>query len=609
MMETTVDIGLGREALRLYLSEVKDSQLEIEFEEEEHLLLDEVEQATDFLQKAGLSNLSKAYHEGQEITETMVNDSVRQRNLTEKQAQTVRSRVKTLNKTLRSHQPRRKQRQDVRDVAWNAETSSTGTRSRSATPDSLDSAEAIHEDLTSDEDQQLSLPPFPLDSENMVFKGQLKWTSSEPLQKFSRADHRGDIAHLGSENVILKGYQPLNEFGTLTRRERSGSDPTTDVLNSIENHNSDTFINQPVKLHSKLSRSHNSLIISSNSDEPVCLMGDGGLSFEGLLKQNQDPQPQNQSTEFRNSESVCVDELTDSQYQHLKLLLWVEVTAIFDQYNIIVLKRKSSTKSKRGNVFGVNLSTLVMRDMPRPTDNSMVPQVFQSIVHQLNTRCLEDDGIIRIAGQQHRLNYLSSEIEAKFYNNRKHVENLLSQATGHELTSILKKLLRDLPDTIFTMELFDMFYKCSMIPSCQDRLTALNLLVLLLPVEHRNTFRLLMQFCINVINHKDQNRMSLHNVSTITAPTFFSQKFPKDIGKMDKVDLKSTKTSTKETNYKYLHDTAVYCCIMEQMLKCGDTLWMVPFHLAQQAKEAQRRAQDRKDLGKERRLVRGILKW
>lgn len=68
-----------------------------------------------------MADLSKTYHEGQEITDSMVNDSVRQRNLTEKQAQTVRSRVRTLNKTLRSRQPRRKQRQDIRDVAWNAE--------------------------------------------------------------------------------------------------------------------------------------------------------------------------------------------------------------------------------------------------------------------------------------------------------------------------------------------------------------------------------------------------------------------------------------------------------------------------------------------------------
>lgn len=72
----------------------------------------------------------------------------------------------------------------------------------------------------------------------MVFKGKLKWTSSEPLyNKFHRTD-RGDVAHLGSENVILKGYQPLNEYGTLSRRERSGSDPTTDT---IEVHTSNNY--------------------------------------------------------------------------------------------------------------------------------------------------------------------------------------------------------------------------------------------------------------------------------------------------------------------------------------------------------------------------------
>lgn len=84
----------------------------------------EVEQATDFLNTAGLSNLSKLYHEGKEISEVLVSDSVRQRHLTEKQAQTIRSRVRTLNNTLRGRQPRRK-RQDVRDVAWNVEVINT----------------------------------------------------------------------------------------------------------------------------------------------------------------------------------------------------------------------------------------------------------------------------------------------------------------------------------------------------------------------------------------------------------------------------------------------------------------------------------------------------
>lgn len=85
------------------------------------LLSPEVEQATDFLQKAGLSDLTKIYNQGIEISDSIVNESVRQRHLTEKQASTVKSRVKMLNKTLRNRQYTRKQRQDIRDVAWNIE--------------------------------------------------------------------------------------------------------------------------------------------------------------------------------------------------------------------------------------------------------------------------------------------------------------------------------------------------------------------------------------------------------------------------------------------------------------------------------------------------------
>lgn len=231
--------------------------------------------------------------------------------------------------------------------------------------------------------------------------------------------------------MILKGYQPLGEYGTLTRppRERSGSDPTTEV------HLSHT---------GSLSRSHNCLSEL--------------LSFEGLMKQNEDDEQNN--WDF-NNETVNIDELSDSEYQYLKPLLYVELTAIFDQYKITVLKRKAKSKRKKGNVFGVNLATLVMRDMPRPTDNSMIPKIYQSVIHNLNSRCLDEDGILRLAGQKQKLEQLYKEIEEKFYTNRTYVETLLAQATVHELTGVLKKLLRDLPDPLFTMELFDMFHKCS----------------------------------------------------------------------------------------------------------------------------------------------------
>ncbi|XP_060515887.1 rho GTPase-activating protein conundrum-like [Cylas formicarius] len=602
----------SEEALRYYIDEVKDTQHDINNIVDEEYDFNEVEQATDFLQKAGLTNLSYLHQQGKEISENVLVNSVKQRNLTEIQTQTIRSRVATLNKTLRSRQPRRKHRQDVRDVAWNLETSSTGTRSRSATPDSLDSGDngnSHHDDLTWDEEQQLtSLPHFSLG--NAPAKVKVKWTSSEPWQskRFSKND-KGDVAHLGSENVVLKGYQPLTESGSLTKihRERSGSDPTTEIhLSPLKIENAE-LLEKPgdieiVQGPSQVNTNHNFSRVYIHCNE--LNDNNGALSFEGLVKQNE-----NVKRDILNSESndgVCIDEFSDSEYQYLRPLLYVELIAIFDQYKIKYSKKKASNKTKGGNVFGVNLSTLVMRDMPRPTDNSMIPQIFQTVIDQLNARCLCEDGILRLAGQKQKLESLCYEIETKFYSNRKHVDNLLQTATAHELTGVLKKLIRDLPDPIFTMEFLDMFYKTGEIPNTEDRIKALNLLVLSLPIEHRNTFRILLDLLLNIIKHEAQNRMNLHNVAMIAAPSFFPPKIllPKDNRKL------FDKPITKEELTKQINDAAVRCCIVENMFSAKEKLWTVPEYLAIQAREARKKKEKDKKLGNGKaKLVRSSTQY
>lgn len=107
----------------------------------------------------------------------------------------------------------------------------------------------------------------------------------------------------------------------------------------------------------------------------------------------------------------------------------------------------------------MHLSTLVIRDMPKDTENTMVPRIYQLVITQLIDRCLKEEGVMRVGGQRQRLEMLCKDIEDHFYSNRPHIEKLLTEVPGHCLTGVLKKLLRDLPDSIFTMELVDMFYK------------------------------------------------------------------------------------------------------------------------------------------------------
>lgn len=58
-------------------------------------------------------------------------------------AEAVKQRVKALNRTVRGRtRSRHSRKPDIRDVFRDMDTSSTGTRSRSATPDSLDSLPA-----------------------------------------------------------------------------------------------------------------------------------------------------------------------------------------------------------------------------------------------------------------------------------------------------------------------------------------------------------------------------------------------------------------------------------------------------------------------------------
>uniref|UniRef100_A0A1B0CZH1 Uncharacterized protein n=1 Tax=Phlebotomus papatasi TaxID=29031 RepID=A0A1B0CZH1_PHLPP len=87
---------------------------------------------------AGFPHLTRAFEEGRELPTSAL--SVALSGLSQSHAEAVKQRVKALNRTVRGRTRSRHQRKpDIRDVFRDVDTSSTGTRSRSATPDSLDS--------------------------------------------------------------------------------------------------------------------------------------------------------------------------------------------------------------------------------------------------------------------------------------------------------------------------------------------------------------------------------------------------------------------------------------------------------------------------------------
>jgi len=117
-----------------------------------------------------------------------------------------------------------------------------------------------------------------------------------------------------------------------------------------------------------------------------------------------------------------------------------------------------------------------------------------------------------------------NELESSFYQKPEKFAQLLGSASVHELSALLKRWLRELPQPLLTSELIQLFYQCHTLPPV-DQMRALSILCQMLPHENRNTLRSILRFLNSIIDLQDINKMNLHNVSTIFAPSFFPPRY------------------------------------------------------------------------------------
>lgn len=101
-----------------------------------------------------------------------------------------------------------------------------------------------------------------------------------------------------------------------------------------------------------------------------------------------------------------------------------------------------------------------------------------------------------------------------------------------------------------------------------DLVYSLNLLVLLLPIEHRCTLKALLNFFKLIIDNQLSNKMSIHNVAMIVAPSLFP---PRYVHPRDHADL------TAQVNM-----AAICCQVTEALLNNVNKLWYVPTELINQ---------------------------
>ncbi len=168
---------------------------------------------------------------------------------------------------------------------------------------------------------------------------------------------------------------------------------------------------------------------------------------------------------------------------------------------------KSSSSS---SLFGAPLSTVARRE------RRAVPFIITSCVREVERRGLGEVGIYRVSGSAADVAKLRKAYESNPYE----AEQLLKECDVHSVAGVLKQYLRDLPESVFTTQvyrqLFDAYHD-SDLERRKQRYLSLFTQVPQSPNQACVVF--LVEHIVRVSQCEQQNKMSLHNLATVFGPT------------------------------------------------------------------------------------------
>jgi RalA-binding protein 1 len=168
-------------------------------------------------------------------------------------------------------------------------------------------------------------------------------------------------------------------------------------------------------------------------------------------------------------------------------------------------------------VFGAPLAEAVKYNHPVDVPNIELPAVVYRCIEYLDAQnAAMEEGIFRLSGS----NVVIKQLRERF--NTEGDVNLVTDEQYydiHAVASLLKLYLRELPTTILTRELHLEFLAVTELRDINEKISALNVLVHRLPSANNSLLRNLAGFLINIVNHSDQNKMTVRNVGIVFSPT------------------------------------------------------------------------------------------
>lgn len=133
-----------------------------------------------------------------------------------------------------------------------------------------------------------------------------------------------------------------------------------------------------------------------------------------------------------------------------------------------------------------------------------VPLVVEFCVQKVEENGLNILGIYRISGQKLTINKMSAQMDKGNYVFENGEDDI------HNVTSLLKKFFKELPDPLIPDSMYKNFLACARIADQEEQLASLKDLVFHLPTAHYHTLRFLIRHLNQVIAHSKENKV--HNL-------------------------------------------------------------------------------------------------
>ncbi|XP_031640723.1 uncharacterized protein LOC116352342 isoform X2 [Contarinia nasturtii] len=154
-----------------------------------------------------------------------------------------------------------------------------------------------------------------------------------------------------------------------------------------------------------------------------------------------------------------------------------------------------------------------------------VPPLILACIDHLTNYGLHVVGIFRVSTSKRRIRELREELDCGS------LKTFDSETSPHDVASLLKEYLRDLPEPLLCRSLYPAFLSTQKIRNRRLQLEALSHLIQLLPIAHRDTLYVLLKFLALVARCSDDvmnlatntcisvgNKMDSANLATVIAP-------------------------------------------------------------------------------------------